>query len=98
MSYTTTTTQETRSSPITAALETISYASLAQSKPETLNTLWRAVVDQGFFYLKLDNSVAEDLALDVETLFATSRDLFRLPMEEKMQYDTKILAKERNYG
>jgi isopenicillin N synthase-like dioxygenase len=92
------TVQKTRSSPAIASLESVSYAGLVRSEPETLSALQRAVVGQGFFYLVLDNLIAEGLAHDVKALFATSCELFSLPLAEKMQFDTKILAKERNYG
>ena len=81
-----------------ASLESVSYASLTRSEPQTLSALRRAVVDQGFFYLELDDPAIVPLTHDVMALYAASRDLYKLPVEEKMQYDTKILAKERNYG
>ena len=93
-----TTLQKTPSSSAFAFLENVSYAGVVRSEPETLSTLLRAVVDQGFFYLVLDDPVAEGLTHDVEALFAASCDLFNLPLDEKMQFDTKILGKERNYG
>ncbi|KAL9046121.1 MAG: hypothetical protein Q9214_000961 [Letrouitia sp. 1 TL-2023] len=90
--------EKTESSPAFAPLESVSYAGVVGSEPQTLSALRRAVLDQGFFYLVLDDPVAKELAHDVQTLFAASCNLFNLPLDEKMQFDTKILAKERNYG
>ena len=90
---------ETDKSSLTyASLNNISFNGLLHRDSESVGALREAVVENGFFYLTLDAALSGTLELRVAKMFPVCRDLFELPLNQKMKFDTKTLANERNYG
>lgn len=82
-----------------ADLKTISYHGLFYNEADALNRLYSACTEDGFFYLDLSSPKQEwlhDLVAQLNE--ASDRFFSRLPLAEKMLYDTDVLGSLKNYG
>ncbi|PYH48032.1 putative oxidoreductase [Aspergillus saccharolyticus JOP 1030-1] len=88
------------SSPISASqiacLETVSLVGLREGSPAAVQALLRAARKQGIFYLDLSSISADGDT--VTRLYQLAQDLFRLPLEQKMQYDVDRLGEWKING
>ena len=82
-----------------ADLKVISYHGLFNGEADTLSRLHSACTEDGFFYLDLSTPDQQSLRdLVAQLIDASGRFFSRLPLEEKMLYDTDVLGSLKNYG
>lgn len=81
-----------------ADLQVIPYQGLLSRNPETLKKLYDACKEDGFFYINLNESAAKNCLQTVTDVKAASRELFDMPLEQKMLFDTDKLGNLKNYG
>lgn len=84
--------------PEFAQLHVISYSGILTEDKQTLANLWSAATNNGFFYLDLNETSCVQVLSDVAKLMMSSDNMFGLPLEEKMKYDTNKLGSLKNYG
>ncbi|RMZ84721.1 hypothetical protein DV737_g1057, partial [Chaetothyriales sp. CBS 132003] len=79
----------------TAPLLRLSLQALLSHDHDEIQRVLAACEELGFFYLDLsDCSEGQRLLDDADKLFAVGKELFELPLDEKIQYD---FAKENTY-
>jgi hypothetical protein len=71
-----------------APLKTVNLGALQRGDSEEKNKLFAAAKEDGIFYLSISEDEGEyQLADLVEEIYGLSKSLFKLDLEEKMQYD-----------
>ena len=81
-----------------ASLRVISYADLVSRDSQAMTSLCSAATGDGFFYLELKGTASSAILPDVADLMTASAELFKLPLVEKMEFDTNKLGTLKNYG
>lgn len=83
-------TQHNRISPEdTAVLRTIALSKLLSNDPEEVASLMSACKNEGFFYLNLSGTEANDIWPQAKEIFAIIHEFFDQPLEDKLKFDVK---------
>ena len=73
-------------------MRTVSFSRLTHGDPAEVELLLASSVEDGFFYLDLQGNETVQLLEDMNRLMDVGRELFDLPLKEKLVHDIDTLG------